>query len=869
MILFGFTSFENKGLDRLMLKHLLTKAPLWAVLVAVLVFVIVASAALGLEWPLLVALATTIFAVGEGVALWTLRRTHVQNERHFRQIRFIADRLQSMVHAMPGGYCLFTPQGMLREEHGVSACLNVEKINHLDDLIGAVKEGPDLLGAFRRLQLSGEAFAMDVHALKGGAAFHVAGRQFRIGGSGPIVDVLWFSDHPRGLVQTAAVAAAMTTEVHSHVATAPVPAVADASAPVVPPKKIVNLGTCFDVLPFPVWARADDLGLVMCNTAYAEALDTTVEAVLSGQLELMPSSSKGGRALAEAALKKKELQVERDHVVVQGRRCLLQVTERPLSGSPSIVQVEGKEQSVALLGLALDVTAEEDKETELRRHLVSHHEVMEHLGAAICVYGADTRLEFYNRAYQRLWDAAESFLDSKPTFSEVLEDLRARRRVPEQADFQKFKKERLSLFTSLLEPREDVMYLPDGTSLRILAAPHPLGGLMFVHENVTDQLELETSYNTLMAVQKETLDNLAEGIAVFGADGRLRLSNPAFLKLWGLEEEFVASEPHVGEVLDHAKPVLNTSRDWAVFKAQMVGYALDRTPRTGRIEHVDHTIVDFITVPLPDGSVLNSFLNVTDSVKVEQALRASNAALATADRLKSDFVANVSYQLRTPLNTIMGFADILAEQYFGQLNDRQLEYTTTIKSESEKLSRLINDVLDLATIEAGRMTLDCHPVSVSNLLNEAKLMTAAWARQQMIDILIDCPSDIGLMEADEHRVKQILFNLISNAIKYTPAGGNIALAAWKQDTWVVISVLDTGVGIPESDRERVFGKFEKSNMHLRQAGAGLGLSLVKSFVELHGGRVEIFSDDKDGTRVSCFFPEQGAGKNAVPQAIRA
>ncbi|MDD3181964.1 MAG: PAS-domain containing protein [Alphaproteobacteria bacterium] len=852
-----------------MLKQLLTKAPVWAVLVAVLIFVIVASAALGLEWPLLVSLAATIFAIAEGVALWTLSRKQAQNERHFRQIRFIADRLQSMVRTMPGGYCLFTPQGMLREEHGVATCLNVEKISHLDDLIGAIKEGPDLLGAFRRLQLSGAPFTMAVHAAKGDTVTHVMGRQFRIGGTGPVVDVLWFCDHIQGVVHQAAVAAAMTTEVHAATVAKEDKVEVILIEPEQLTKKSTNLGSCFDVLPFPVWARSEDLRLVMCNAAYADALDTTIDAVLSGQLELMPASSKGGRALAEAALKKQEPLAERDHVVIKGKRCLLQVAERPVSGLHAVVLAGENEQQVVLLGLALDVTAEEDKETELRRHLVSHHEVMEHLGAAICVYGADTRLEFYNRAYQRLWEAQESFLDSKPTFSEILEDLRARRRIPEQADFQKFKKERLALFTSLLESREDVMYLPDGTSLRILAAPHPLGGLMFVHENVTDQLELETSYNTLMAVQKETLDNLAEGIAVFGPDGRLRLSNPAFIKLWHLSPEFVESDPHVSEVLDQAKGVLDTSRDWAAFKTEMVGYALDRTPRSGRIEHTDHTVVDFITVPLPDGAVLNSFLNVTDSVKVEQALRASNIALATADRLKSDFVANVSYQLRTPLNTIMGFADILAEQYFGQLNDRQLEYTTTIKSESEKLSRLINDVLDLATIEAGRMTLDCHPVSVANVLNEAKLMTAAWARQQMIDILIDCPSDIGVMEADEHRVKQVLFNLISNAIKYTPAGGNIALAAWKQDAWIVISVLDTGVGIPESDRDRVFGKFEKSNSHLRQAGAGLGLSLVKSFVEMHGGRVEIFSDDKDGTRVSCFFPQTGAGKNVAAHLLRA
>ncbi|MGE4351385.1 MAG: PAS-domain containing protein [Bdellovibrionales bacterium] len=859
-----------------MLKQLLTKAPLLAVLAALLVFVIVASAALGLQWPLLVAVATTIFAIAEGVTLWRLRRRQFQNERHFRQIRFIADRFQSMLRCMPGGYCLFTPQGMLRDEHGVTQRLGLTKINHLDDLIGGIKEGADLLGGFRKLQSVGDAFVLDVHAVKDGRLLRVNGRQFRVGASGPVVHILWFSDYPAtvGTPETLAPAVQKPTAQK----TAEASTVGEAVLPEAPLVAAVpgaasqesgrpfDLVACFNALPFPVWLRDHALRLIMCNAAYARALDSSVAEVLSQQLELMPSSSKGGQSLARHAAEKKEPQIERDHVVVNGRRRLFQVTERPLSENAS----DEDAQVGTLLGFALDVTAEEDKETELHRHLVSHHEVMEHLGSAICVYGPDTRLEFYNRAYQQLWDAQESFLDSKPTFADVLEDLRARRKIPEQADFQKFKKERQALFTSLMESREDVMYLPDGTSLRILAVPHPLGGLMFVHENVTEHLELETSYNTLMAVQKETLDNLAEGIAVFGPDGRLRLSNPAYLKLWHLSGEFVASEPHISDIMETARSSFAPGEEWGAFKTKMVGYALDRLSRSGRLDFEDGAIVEFVTVPLPDGSVLSSFVDVTDSVKVEQALRASNAALAAADRLKSDFVANVSYQLRTPLNTIMGFADILAEQYFGKLNDRQLEYTTTIKSESEKLSRLINDVLDLATIEAGRMTLDCHPVSVSNLLNEAKLMTSAWARQQMIDILIDCPSDIGVMNADEHRVKQILFNLIGNAIKYTPAGGTIALAAWKQDTWVVISVLDTGVGIPESDRERVFGKFEKANAHLRQSGAGLGLSLVKSFVELHGGRVEIFSDDKDGTRVSCFFPEKGVQQKALPiEAKRA
>jgi signal transduction histidine kinase len=252
--------------------------------------------------------------------------------------------------------------------------------------------------------------------------------------------------------------------------------------------------------------------------------------------------------------------------------------------------------------------------------------------------------------------------------------------------------------------------------------------------------------------------------------------------------------------------------------------------------------------------VLNSYLDVSDSMRVEQALRASNAALAAADRLKSEFVANVSYQLRTPLHTIMGFADILNNQYFGTLNERQMEYTRTISKESNKLLLLINDVLDLATIEAGRMALSYKTIAIADLLNAAKQMTAEWARQQNLEIVIDCPTEIGSFDADENRMKQTLFNLIGNAIKYTPVGGRITLEARRDEPWIKLSVIDTGIGIPDSDKVRVFGKFERANAQARQTGAGLGLSLVKSFVELHGGRIEIAGNGDHGTRVSCFLP---------------
>lgn len=821
-----------------MAQTLLVNAPFAALAAVVIAIILVLGFKMGAEMTTLVIVILAGLTAALAWMVISLNRQIRQNEQQSKQARLIAERLQAMLAVTPGGYCLFTPQGLLREAVRVPQILGIEKISHFEDIISGIKDTTEFLASFRKLQLNGDAFTIQAQIAKSARPVQISGRRFRIGREGPQIDVLWFHDNP---------VAARAMEQQS--------AERDAAL-----KQAQDIKTLFDALNFPVWARDPDLNLIFCNNAYAKIVDASIEDTLAQQHELVSQTARGGngRTLAAAAQNANTAQNERRHIVIAGKRRLLDITEIPVAIA--------KDQPATLIGFAVDVTAEEDKDLELQRHLAAQHEVLEHLGSGIAIYGADTRLEFYNRAYQNLWESEEAFLNNKPTFGEVLEDLRARRRAPEQADFQRYKKERVGLFTSLLEPREDLMHLPDGTSLRILAVPHPFGGLMFVHEDVTDKLALESSYNTLIAVQRETLDNLAEGIAVFGPDGKLRLFNPAFAGIWKLAPDFLETNPHVADLLERMKALFNFGTNWVDFKNEMVEYTLDRSARKGRIERADQAIVEYITVPLPDGAVLNSYLDVTDSVRIEQALRASNAALATADRLKSEFVANVSYQLRTPLNTIMGFAEILTNQYFGTLNDRQLEYTRTIMDASKKLLLLINDVLDLATIEAGRMALNRTTISVADLLNTAKQMTAEWARQQSLDIRIDCPSDTGFFSVDEHRMKQVLFNLLSNAIKYTPADGRITLEGRRVDQMIQIAVSDTGIGIPEIDRDRVFGKFERANTQARQTGAGLGLSLVKSFIELHGGRIEMTSEVGKGTRVICTLPIE-APKNDVVKAV--
>jgi len=804
----------------------IANAPFAAVLAVIVAIVLVVGLKMGVELSTLAIIILVAMTAGLALLIFSLHREYKQREVQLRQARFAAERLQTMLAAAPGGYCHFTPQGLLRETARVAPLLGIEKLSHIEDIVGAIKEATEFVAAFRRLQISGESFVVQVQVAQTGQALQITGRRLRVGREGPVLDSLWF--HDNSVAAPAMTEQALELELEQ--------------------QRQKDFQGTVDLLPFPIWTRGSDLGLLSCNTAYAKALDLSAQDVLHDQIELASQTARGGsgRTLAANALSENKPYHERRHVIVAGKRRLLEITEMPLGTAMT--------GQAVLLGFAIDVTAEEDKETELQRHLGAQNEVLEHLGSAIAIYGADTRLEFYNRAYQRLWEAEEAFLNNKPTLGEVLEDLRTRRRAPEQADFQRYKKERISLFTSLLEPREDLMHLPDGTSLRILAVPHPFGGIMFVHEDVTDKLALESSYNTLIAVQRETLDNLAEGIAVFGPDGKLGLFNPAFARIWKLPADYLDGHPHVADLMEHMKPLFSYGANWGDFKNEMIEYTLDRTTRKGRIERTDQAIIEYVNIPLPDGAVLSSYLDISDSVRVEQALRASNAALATADRLKSEFVANVSYQLRTPLNTIMGFAEILTNQYFGSLNERQIEYARTIMDASKKLLLLINDVLDLATIEAGRMALNRQVIQVAELLNTTKQMSSEWARQQSLEMVVDCPSDIGAFEGDEHRLKQALFNLISNSIKYTPAGGRITLEARRKGAWIVMTVADTGIGIPEDDRVRVFGKFERANSQARQTGAGLGLSLVKSFIELHGGRIEIESQVNKGTRISCYVP---------------
>ncbi len=764
-----------------------------------------------------VALLLTIAAMFLRLLAWGRGR-----ELDMQEAKVESGRLLALLDACPDPWFAIGGAGDLALSSGFAALLGVAQVRRLDDVEQALapSDAAALHGSFRHLTDSGQPFQINVRLADGSKFFQASGRRGE-GADGTTLHVLWLRD-----ITALGQEQVRRQEVH-----------AAQSA------ELDRLRTLLSCLPLPLWRRGASLELDWCNAAYAHLLDSTPEQVLETGRELPGGGLFGGaRDLALRAREVGAAQGEDRFLVVDGDRRLFHLTEMPLPQG-------------GMIGMAVDRTHERGLKDELTRHIDAHGEVLHQLGSAIAIYGPDMRIKFHNHAYARLWDMDTGWLTDEPTYGEVLEDLRARRKLTEEADFPRWKKQQLGLFTSLIEPMEELMHLPDGRTLRSLVVPHPFGGLMFVAEDVTHTLALESSYNTLMAVQQETLDNLAEGVAVFGGDGRLKLCNPAFQRVWSVDGEQMRGEPHATRLVELIRPFLDPGGDWPAERERLVGRLLERSADAGIMRRRDGSVLRYALVPLPDGAVLFSCLDVTDSDKVETALRSSNEALEAADRLKAEFIANVSYQLRTPLNAIMGFAEILHNQYFGPLNNRQQEYAKGVLEASRRLLSLVNDILDLATIEAGFMVLEHEKFDIPQLLHSVAGLTRDWARKQGLDLRVEVSDQTGGMEGDEKRLKQALFNLVSNAIKFTPAGGRITLSAERQGDQVVLAVSDTGLGIGSEEQSRVFERFERGSAgNGGSAGAGLGLSLVKSFVELHGGSVEIDSDGQNGSTIRCRLP---------------
>lgn len=598
------------------------------------------------------------------------------------------------------------------------------------------------------------------------------------------------------------------------------------------------LRTLVDSLPFPVWARDREGRLDFVNAAYAGAVEAAdPNEAVERNLELLDRSV---REDAARTLGTNNPYRNRVPTVIAGARRIFDVIEMPTRAGSA--------------GIGVDFTELENLKAEMSRMIDAHRRTLDQLATGVAIFGADHTLRFYNEAYRALWDFDASYLDHSPTDSAVLDRLRASRKLPEQQDFRSWKNQLHEAYRAL-EAKEDLWHLPDGRTLRVVTTPNTEGGVTYLFDNVTERLDLERRYDALIRVQGETLDNLAEAVAVFASDGRLRLHNPAFAEMWNLPAEALAERPHIEAVIAWCAPLQPEDQTMRALRTAVTSLG-QRDTVQGRLERRNGTVVDVATLPLPDGATLVTFQDVTDSVNVERALRERNEALVTADEIKINFLHHVSYELRSPLTNIIGFAHFLGDPSTGPLTDKQSEYLGYITVSTNSLLALINDILDLASIDADAMTLTLGPVDIRRTVEAAAEGIGDRLMKDHIKLDIDVPADIGEFSADERRVRQILYNLLSNAVGFSPAGSIVRMHAERTDNSVVFSVTDQGPGIPPEMKNRIFDWFETHPLGSQHRGAGLGLSIVRSFVELHGGSVSIDSAVGQGTTVTCTFPTQ-------------
>ncbi len=604
-----------------------------------------------------------------------------------------------------------------------------------------------------------------------------------------------------------------------------------------------QLGDLLDASPMPVWRRGPDLDLIWVNRAYTAAVESASgQDAVAEQIELDRTS----RDLAERALDRQEPQHEKHYVVVGGHRRALDIHAIPLGDG--------------VASYAIDVTDVDEAKRLLQKHIDAHEETLDRLPAAVAIFGSDQRLQFSNKAYARLWDLDERWLDTHPSEGDILEKLRELARLPEQRDFTAWKRERLALYTTIVESHEEQWHLPRGMTLRVNCQPHPFGGLIFVFADVTDQLLLERSFNELASVQKTTLDHLAEGVAVFGSDGRLKLFNTAYAEMWSIEKQALIDRPRFADIFALCRRQLDDEAHWSMVTTLITASVTERRSGKGTLACKNERVFNYHAAPLPDGSLLLTYRDVTDTAMKEKALEERNAALLAADKLKSDFISNVSYQLRTPLNSIMGFADLMQQGIAGKISDKQKGYLADIMSASKTLETLVDDILDLALIEAGRMELDLSDVQIGDVLSAVKPLIEERARKAKVDIVCDGSPAAGHLFADEKRLLQICYNLLINAIEHTPPNGTITYGADAIGGEMRLYVNDTGVGIPPEYQPVAFERFESTTKSKDSRRAGLGLALVRSFVEMHGGWVELDSTVGKGTRVICHLPREQRAK---------
>ena len=760
-----------------------------------------------------------IWAVGRGIAM----------QRRSAFVAGQAERLASLVEASPQLPVIVRGDWRIEASERLGRWLGLERGPRNFDELRGIDTGFDAAGhdALRQAiigaQRGAKPFTLSIRPLGSARTIvvHGAAAPQAVGGPGSVL--LWLSDATDG--QQALVRAQGERD--------------EAMA------AFEALSGLIEAAPFPMWFRDTGLQLALVNGAYVRAVEAAnAMAVIGGGIELCePVAGVSAAEAAEQARIGGTAQTRTIPVTIEGERRIMRVVDIPLAP-------EGG-RTIGIAGYAIDIQELESERGAHRRFADTQRDLLDRLSAAVAQFGPDQSLVFANQPFRRLFALEADDIAEASPFARLLDAWREGGRTPEVRDYPQWRQAHVDWFARAEAAEEDWL-LRDGTHLRVVAQPTPDGGLLLIAEDRTEQVQLASTRDTLLRVRTATFDNLFEAIAVFAPDGRLHLWNQRFRRLWGVDEGTLAAHPRVDVLMGGLADRLAKPNQISIVQEVIRAATLERTQRVGEVRFADGRHFDFASIPLPDGNALLIMLDVSDSRRMESALRERNEALEAADKVKTAFLSRMSYEFRTPLTSIGGFGEMLQAGYVGKLGEQQQAYVDAIMDSVGVLGRQIDNVLDLAQGEAGMLAIERAPVDVRALLDKALADAKPLAAGEKIELVGNLSDKLGSIEGDAPRLSRLVAGLLDNAIRFTSptrrSGGRVLLHADGDAKTVEIVVSDNGPGMPEAVAAVTQGQ---------QAGTssgGIGLALARQLVAAHGGTMEVMSEKGQGTMVRVSLP---------------
>jgi len=780
----------------------------------------------------MVALSSSAMAViGAVLALWLIVavwavHTGLGMRRHGAQARAQMERIANLLHSAPAIPVLVRSDGRVEAPDRLGRWLGLDRapafLSELTAADGGLRpEDAELLAKdVVAAQRAGKSFVRPVRAQGSERSLLVRGGPGGPGTAAPDGVVLWVFDATESQSEIGAL-----QQERDHLRAA-----------------LESLSGLIEAAPMPMWHRTLDFRLTLVNSAYVAAVDAgSPSHVIREGIELVEAlegqSPKDAAALALASSKPLARMVP---ATIDGERRMMRVIDIPLGNA-------------GVAGFAIDVHELDQARAETRRLAEAQRDLLDRLSAGVAQFGADRSLRFWNQPFTSLFALQPEHLAEAREFERVLDRMREAGRVPEHRDFPAWRAERRDWFLSP-EAREENWLLADGTHLRVFAQPLPDGGLLTIFEDRTEHVQLSSARDTLLRVRTATFDNLFEAIGVFSSDGRLHMWNNRFRRIWDIEEKVLAGHPRIDVLMQKVASRLIKPHQASLVRELVRAATVERKQRGGRVAFADGRIFDFAAIPLPDGNALFTMLDVTDSRRIEQILRDRNEALEETDKLKTSFLSTMSYELRTPLTSITGFAEMMQAGYAGELPPAAADYTDAIMQSTARLQVLIDNLLDLTQGEAGNLPLDKKPIDLATLAAEAMARVRPEAEAKGIDLAVELKSSLGQVTGDARRIGQSLDRLLENAVRYSPERSRVLLHGDGREKTARLVVSDNGPGMDAKAQARAFDRFSRANRARKGEALGLGLPLAKQMVEAHGGTLTLLSEVGQGTVVTMELP---------------